>query len=205
MAADEQEHFAVQMLRDQIGQHVYPVHRLDRPTSGVLITALSSEIASLLKKQFDDRLIRKTYLAVCRGYCSPTGIINEPLHNDRGVLQDAETKYERLETVELHIQVTERYATSRYSLVRVHPTTGRYHQIRKHFAKIRHYLIGDTKHGDLPHNRMFQERFNCHGLLLHAQSLTLTHPVTNQSIALNAGLPKHFEKIINEFGWAASL
>ncbi|MEM8893550.1 MAG: pseudouridine synthase [Bacteroidota bacterium] len=201
MAADEQEHFAVQMLRDQIGQHMYPVHRLDRPTSGVLIMALSSEMASLLKKQFDDRLIGKTYLAVCRGYCPPTGIIDEPLHNDRGVLQDAETKYERLQTVELPIQVSERYTTSRYSLVRVNPTTGRYHQIRKHFAKIRHYLIGDTKHGDLPHNRMFQEYLDCHGLLLHARSLTLTHPVSNQSIRLTAGLPEHFKKITKTFRW----
>lgn len=201
LAADEQQHFAVQLLRDQIGQHVYPVHRLDRPTSGVLLMALSSEVARALKEQFDNRTISKTYLAVCRGYCPPTGIIDEPLHNDRGVLQDAETHYERLYTIELPIQVASRYDTSRYSLVKVMPKTGRYHQIRKHFAKLRHYLIGDTKHGDLHHNRMFQEKLGCTGLLLHAQSLSFKHPVNDDPIALTAELPEHFDQIIQQFNW----
>lgn len=201
LAADEQQHFAVQLLRDQIGQHVYPVHRLDRPTSGVLLMALSPEVARALKEQFDNRTIRKTYLAVCRGYCPPTGIINEPLHNDRGVLQEAETVYECLDTIEVPIQVASRYETSRYSLVKVIPKTGRYHQIRKHFAKIRHYLIGDTKHGDLHHNRMFQEKLGCHGLLLHAQSLNFKHPVNAKPIKVSAELPDHFDDIIQQFNW----
>ncbi|MEQ9299207.1 MAG: pseudouridine synthase [Cyclobacteriaceae bacterium] len=200
LAADEQRHFAVQLLRDQIGQHVYPVHRLDRPTSGVLLMALSSEVARALKEQFDNRTIRKTYLAVCRGYCPPTGIIDESLHNDRGVLQEAETHYERLNIIELPIQVASRYETSRYSLVEVTPKTGRYHQIRKHFAKIRHYLIGDTKHGDLPHNRMFQEKLHCHGLLLHAQSMSFEHPVNKVPLTIKAELPGHFKAVIEEFG-----
>lgn len=201
LAADEQEHFAVQQLRDQIGRHVYPVHRLDRPTSGVLLMALSPEVARSLKVQFDDRSIVKTYLAVCRGYCPPTGIINEPLHNDRGVLQEAETHYERLHTIELPIQVASRYETSRYSLVKVIPKTGRYHQIRKHFAKIRHYLIGDTKHGDLHQNRMFQEKLDCHGLLLHAESLTFKHPMDKVSLTIQARVPTHFKTVIHQFGW----
>ena len=201
LAADEQQHFAVQLLRDQIGQHVYPVHRLDRPTSGVLLMALSSDMARALKEQFDDRTIVKTYLAVCRGYCPLTGIIKEPLHNDRGVLQEAETHYDRLNTIELPIQVASRYTTSRYSLVKVTPKTGRYHQIRKHFAKLRHYLIGDTKHGDLHHNRMFQEKLECHGLLLHAQSLSFRHPLDACDMELSAALPNHFDKVIKDFKW----
>lgn len=201
LAADEQQHFAVQLLRDQIGQHVFPVHRLDRPTSGVLLMALSSEVARALKEQFDNRTISKTYLAVCRGYCPPTGIIEEALHNDRGVLQEAETHYERLNTIELPIQVASRYDTSRYSLVKVIPKTGRYHQIRKHFAKLRHYLIGDTKHGDLHHNRMFQEKLGCNGLLLHAQSLSFEHPVVKTPLTIEAGLPSHFRAVVGRFGW----
>lgn len=202
LAADEQQHFAVQLLRDQIGQHVYPVHRLDRPTSGVLLMALSSEVARSIKEQFDNHTTRKTYLTVCRGYCPPIGIIQEPLYNDRGVLQKAETHFERLDTIELPIKVATRYETSRYSLVKVTPKTGRYHQIRKHFAKMRHYLIGDTKHGDLHHNRMFQEKLGCYGLLLHAQSLSFEHPVDKVSLTVKAVLPTHFRAIIDQFDWS---
>lgn len=201
LAAEEQQHFAVQMLRDQIHQHVYPVHRLDRPTSGVLLMALSSEVAKTVKAQFDSHTISKVYLAVCRGYCPPTGIINEPLYNDRGVLQEAETHYERLKTIEIPIQVASRYETSRYSLVKVMPKTGRYHQIRKHFAKMRHYLIGDTKHGDLHQNRMFQDKLACHGLLLHAHSLTLQHPTNGKPLVLSAELPSHFDQLMGQFNW----
>lgn len=205
LAADEEKHFAVQLLRDQIGQHVYPVHRLDRPTSGVLLMALSSEVARSLKEQFDNHTTRKTYLTVCRGYCPPTGIIQESLYNDRGVLQEAKTHFERLSTIEVPIKVASRYETSRYSLVEVMPKTGRYHQIRKHFAKMRHYLIGDTKHGDLHHNRMFQEKLGCHGLLLHAHRLEIIHPTNGEPLVLEANLPIHFQSIIDQFEWVKQI
>ncbi len=201
LAANEQKCFAMQIVRDMIGQHVYPIHRLDRPTSGVLLFALSPGIAHELQQQFESNIIQKTYLAVCRGYCPESGEIAEPLTNETtGKLQDAVTVFERLDTIELPIHVS-RYPTSRYSLVRVTPKTGRYHQIRKHFAKIRHYLIGDTKHGDLPHNKMFREELGCPNLLLHAWQLQFQHPGSKHEMMLKAILPDHFNAILERFGW----
>ena len=71
--------FALQILRDQIGQHVYPVHRLDKPTSGLLLFALSSEVAAHIAHAFSLNQVQKTYLAVVRGFCPQQGTIDHPL------------------------------------------------------------------------------------------------------------------------------
>ena len=206
--AEEDKRFALQMLRNQLGQHVYPVHRLDRQTAGVLVFALNSEAAGKLRQVFDEQQTEKIYLAVARGYTPEAATIDNPIKPDKDhqhkEAQDAVTHYRRLATVELPIAVG-RYQTARYSLVEIQPETGRMHQIRKHFAHIRHYLIGDKRHGDWRHNLMFKEQLHCTNMLLLARRLTFVHPYTKQPITIQAPLPEYFIDLFNRFGWDKQL
>jgi tRNA pseudouridine65 synthase len=193
--------FAMQRVRDQIRQRVYPVHRLDRPTSGVLIFGLSSEAARDLCALFEARVVDKRYLAVTRGYVEPDGVIDYALREEPDKpAQAAVTRYRRLATVELPIPVG-RYPSARYSLVEAIPETGRMHQIRKHFAHIFHPLIGDTTHGEGRHNRLFRERFGVHRLLLIAQRLCFRHPYTGVQTSITAPLPPEVDALFRCFGW----
>jgi tRNA pseudouridine65 synthase len=199
--AEEVKTFALQLLRDQLGQRVYPLHRLDRPTSGILLFGLHKEAAQLLMPAFESREVEKTYLAIVRGYAPEQDTINYPLKEEKyKEPQEAITSYKRLAAIELPIHVN-RYPTSRYSLVEVKPLTGRMHQIRKHFAHIRHYIVGDKKHGDWRHNQMFRETLSSPCMKLHAWKLSFTHPYTKVQTQLIAPLPSHFSQICEQFGW----
>jgi tRNA pseudouridine65 synthase len=181
--------FALQMLRDQIGASVYPVHRLDKATSGVLLFALSPEMAARCREVFESGAVEKRYVAIVRGHPPLQGTIDHALCREdlqagqSAVLQPAVTTYRCLATVELPVAV-DRYPTSRYALVELQPQTGRRHQLRRHMKHIAHPVIGDTTHGHGPHNRMFRERFGCHRLLLAAVALTLPHPETGERLQL---------------------
>jgi tRNA pseudouridine65 synthase len=203
--------FAMQMLRDQIGQHVYPIHRLDKPTSGVLLFALNSDIARSMGEQFTGRDCRKNYLAVVRGYTLEADRIDYPLKEeldrksdaraDRNKdAQEAVTSYRCLATVELPYAVG-RYDTARYSLIELTPETGRKHQLRRHMKHIFHPIVGDTTHGDGKQNQLFRDRFDCHRLLLAATGLAFTHPVRHGQITLQADPGSEFNTIIERFGW----
>lgn len=201
--------FALQEVRNQIGQHVYPVHRLDKPTSGVLIFALNSETARLLALQFEQHRVKKTYLAVVRGKCEGGGVIQHAFRDDvdylAGIKDDrplleAETHYRSLATVELPFSV-DRYPTSRYSLVQCNPVTGRKHQIRRHLKHINHPIIGDAKHGKSCHNRFFSEHFGIKRLLLAATALEFDHPITNKAMTIKAPLAPEFYGLIAELKW----
>ncbi|MEN2283021.1 pseudouridine synthase [Algoriphagus sp. SE2] len=202
IAADETV-FALQLLRNQIGQHVSPVHRLDRPTSGVLLFSKNEEILPSIKAQFADRSIEKTYLAIVRGIPSiKSDIIDYPLKSERsGKMQEAQTSYQVLLEAELPYDTTGRYPTSRYSLLEVKPRTGRTHQIRRHLAHLRHYILGDKKHGDNKQNQFFEKQFGMCNLLLHARKLEFNHPISRKSLCLIAPLPLHFQKTILDLGW----
>ncbi|HHG84751.1 MAG TPA: pseudouridylate synthase [Bacteroidetes bacterium] len=175
--------FALQTLRDQLGQRVYPVHRLDRPTAGVLLFALRSEIARLLVDTFSERRVRKSYRAIVRGHIHEAGRLDYPLTRDDGKKQQAVTAYQPLDTSEIMVPV-DRYPTSRYSLMKIVPQTGRMHQIRKHFAHLRHPILNDRKHGDRHHNRMFREKFSCDTMMLLAHSLEFEHPVRLETMRI---------------------
>ncbi|QHL86020.1 pseudouridylate synthase [Nibribacter ruber] len=204
--AEEKKEFALQMLRDQLGYRLHAVHRLDRGTSGVLLFAKSPEATAPLVKAFAERQPDKTYYAIVRGYAPESGTIDSPIRPDKDhqhkEAQEAVTHFTRLATVELPIPVG-RYQTARYSLVKIKPETGRMHQIRKHFAHARHYIIGDKKHGDWRHNLMFLERLNSPSLLLHAASLTFEHPFTGQIVTIKTPLPNNMARLCREFGWEA--
>jgi len=201
--------FALQLVRDQIGQFVYPVHRLDKPTSGVLIFALSSEVARLLSEDLKAHKIQKEYIAVVRGYTKEEELIDYDLkvildkkadrdRNQNKAPQEAQTYYQRVDTVELPYPVS-RYPVARYSLVRLLPKTGRKHQLRRHMKHILHPIVGDTKYGRNEHNRLFREKFNSHRLLLHASKISFDHPITRELMVIEAGLDEVFREVICSF------
>ncbi|WP_438864195.1 tRNA pseudouridine(65) synthase TruC [Neptunicella sp.] len=203
--------FAMQLLRDQIGQHVYPVHRLDRPTSGVLLFGLSPEIATLLNVEFAEQRVNKTYVAVVRGYAQEEGILDYPLKEELDKIADkkankdkqaqsAVTEYQRLATIELDFPVG-RYNSARFSLMKLSPKTGRKHQLRRHMAHLRHPIIGDTSHGDGKQNRFVKEQFNFAGLALCCTSLSLLHPISQQVMSIEATLSDNMQQLVAAWGW----
>jgi len=202
--------FALQMVRDQIGQYVYPVHRLDKPTSGVLVMALSKEIAIKLSEQFMQKLITKKYIALVRGYTLAEGCIDYALKEQLDKMtdkqadqdkpaQEAVTHYKTLWQGEIPIAVG-RYDSSRYSLISLSPETGRKHQLRRHMKHIFHPIVGDTTHGDGKHNTMFRNNFSLQRLLLVAKQLGFEHPVTKESMRFSASIGEEFEAILQGLG-----
>ncbi len=202
--------FALQMLRDQIGQPVYPVHRLDKGTSGVLLFALDREIGRLLSGQFERGAVGKRYVAIVRGHPPESGEIDHPLarmaDEQAGIVassaaQPAQTRYFRLATVELPYQV-DRYPSSRYALVELEPLTGRWHQLRRHMKHIAHPIVGDATHGKGRHNRLFQTLFGHSRLFLAATEMRFSHPVSRQILRLQAGLAEDFAEVVGRMGWS---
>ena len=203
--------FAIQELRDQIGQYVYPIHRLDKPTSGVLLFALDKDSAKIMGEQFVQRETRKEYIAIVRGYTPKNGIIDHALvekldkiadkdASKKREAQDALTEYKSLDRVELDYAVG-RYDKTRYSLVRLVPKTGRKHQLRRHMKHISHHILGDTKYGRGEHNKFIRDTYDCNRLLLHAISLRIKHPYTNEVLEINAGFDETFKSLFNNFDW----
>lgn len=202
--------FALQILRRQLRQKIYPVHRLDKPTSGVLLFALTPETARQMNDQFRHRLVEKSYLAVVRGWTDEIGEIDYPLVDgpikaayaeqlNSNKPRPAVTRYTTLQKVELPI-ATGRYTSSRYALLEARPKTGRRHQLRRHFKHIFHPLIGDTTYGDSQHNRMFRQQFSCNRLLLHAWKQGFEHPQTGRQVALVAPLSPEFRQLLDRLG-----
>ncbi len=202
--------FVLQTLRNQLGQHVFPVHRLDRPTSGVLVFALSAEVARLLTEQQQNHGWQKLYLAVVRGTFKEPFFLDYPLKEqldaiaDKKARQDkiaqpAQTQIWPLAHTELPIPVG-RYQTARYSLVALQPLTGRKHQLRRHMAHLRHPIIGDTTHGDAKQNRAFASYTGQGQLLLIAAMLKFQHPITLQPLAIEASLSR-VHRLLQNLNW----
>lgn len=204
--------FAVQLLRDQIGQPVYPVHRLDKGTSGVLVFALAREALAVLGQAFAEGRVEKRYLAVVRGIPAQEGCIDHPLTRrfdpaehrslaaQSAAPQEARTRYRTLATVELPVQV-DRYPSSRYALVELFPETGRRHQLRRHLKHIAHPIIGDATYGKGRHNRLFQTLFGSHRLLLACTELAFTHPLSGVTLRIDARPATDFMDVVHALGW----
>lgn len=206
--------FAIQLLRDQIGQKVWPAHRLDRGTSGVLLFGLSPEIAGALGRQFAAGTVGKRYLAVVRGHPPASGSIDHPLTRQRDdyefqgehcsqEAQPALTHFRRLATIELPVAI-DRYPSSRYALLELNPESGRKHQLRRHLKHIAHPIIGDATYGKGRHNRFFAEQFGCRRLLLACTQLSFSHPADGRTLTVDAPPGGEFAALLERFGWSAA-
>ncbi len=200
--------FAVQMLRDQLGLRVYPAHRLDKGTSGALAFALDREMAAKLGAAFADRDVVKTYLAVVRGWPPESGVIDHELaavHDEyalpaESTARPARTSYRGLATVELPVRV-DRYPTSRYALMELHPETGRRHQLRRHLAHVSHPIVGDSTYGKGRHNRLFADLYGIRRLMLACTGLEFRHPASGELMGIRATPGDEFESLAARFGW----
>ena len=204
-------YFALQMVRDQIGQYVYPVHRLDRPTSGVLLFALNEKVARLMNEIFSSREVQKSYFAITRGHLEGDGEIDYALKekldrlgdkhaNQDKEAQDAQTIYSSIATSTLPIAVG-KYPTVRYSLIKLNPKTGRRHQIRRHLAHLRHPIIGDVNYGDNKQNPFFAKHFGLQRLMLHASKLEFCHPITRKKLSIMAEFDDSWKMVFKELDW----
>tara|TARA_R110000744_G_scaffold96621_1_gene186702 strand:- start:6428 stop:7180 length:753 start_codon:yes stop_codon:yes gene_type:complete len=204
-------YFALQLLRDQIGQYVYPLHRLDRPTSGVLLFALTQEVARTMGLAFSERKIQKTYYALTRGHLLGEGLIDYPLKEklddlgDKNVSRDKEaqsasTNYQSVAIASLPLPLG-KYSSVRYSLIKCQPQTGRRHQIRRHLAHLRHPIIGDINYGDNKQNPFFGEHFGFKRLMLIAKQVSFLHPVTAQPVTIEAEFDSQWQQVFSEFDW----
>jgi len=205
--------FALQIVRDQLGRSVWPVHRLDKGTSGILVFALDKTISRAMGALFESGEVAKTYLAVVRGHPPEAGVIDHPLAPmadehaglaGGGPPQAALTHYRRLASIELPHRV-DRYPTSRYALVELTPKTGRWHQLRRHMKHISHPIIGDATHGKGRHNRLFRELFGSNRLLLAAVGMAFVHPVTGEHLSLQAPPAQDFAHVVAQLGWSQAM
>lgn len=207
--------YALQSVRDMTGRRVYPLHRVDKPTSGILMFALTADAARRMMPRFAGGQVQKRYVAIVRGYAPEQGLIDyalhEPLDDMTDVLarrakpaQRAVTAYRRQATAELPIAVG-RYATARYSLISAWPRTGRKHQIRRHMKHIFHPIVGDTTYGDGRHNQFFRDHLGGPGLLLAAVGLEFEHPYTGVKVVLQAPLAAPWTLLSEQLGWRAAV
>lgn len=186
---------AMARVRDAIGKLVYPVHRLDRGTSGVLVLALSPDVARVLGEAFASNQVHKTYWALVRGVPAESGVIDHP------VLPGEDKDAER---VPARTSFARREVYGRYSLVEACPETGRLHQIRRHLKHISCPIIGDVNYGKGEHNRLFRERYGLHRMFLHARRVALVHPVTNMPLQIEAPLPSELEQVLSSLRAASA-
>lgn len=192
----------IRILRAQLGVRGYPVHRLDQATSGVMLWALDSATAGKIQAQFQAGKIHKTYLAMVRGWLKGAGLVDSPLasEHDPSVLKPAFTRYEGLHHFELPVP-DRQHATSRYSLVRAEPLTGRWHQIRRHLKRLSHPLIGDSVHGDGSHNRLWRAQTGDHRLYLLAWRLGLHHPHSGEWMEFQARYSGVWHRVFDRAGY----
>ena len=210
LAAGVRHGFLLQELRDQLGVRLYPVHRLDRPTSGVVVFALNPEVAGRLGAEFTEGRVDKRYLALVRGWPSvdqPASddwrLIDHPVR-DRdfgGAAKPARTRYRCLQRVELPFAV-DRYPSSRYALLELKPETGRRHQLRQHLKHLSHPIVGDTSYGNGRHNRFFRDHFGVRRLMLLAYMLAFDHPIEGVPLRLISEPEKEWISLFTAFNWS---
>lgn len=202
--AKDAKEFALQTVRDMVGKHVFPVHRLDRPTSGVLLFAFSGELAQQVQSQWHEA--EKTYLAVTRGWLKEPVKVDHALKGmadygqDSETEQDAQTIFTPLAQIEFDATI-DKYPQSRFGLVKAQPLQGRTHQIRRHLKHLSHPIIGDARYGKGKYNRYVGEHLSCPRLLLHAVQLTIPHPVTQHPLTIHAPIEGDMANLFTRFNW----
>lgn len=188
--------YLTKLVGKMLGKSVYNVHRLDSKTSGLIILALSPEAAKNLTQQFERKEVKKTYCALVKGNPGSGTFDNKVLIKKRGKKKPAISHFKTTRTVQTNISYKE-FENIELSLVEVKPETGRWHQIRQHFAMHRFDILGDTHHGDWTLNRIITEKTKVKRLFLHAAELSFTHPQTNKKLNFDEKLPEEFNMILN--------
>ncbi len=191
------DQFLIELVQKQIGKQLYPVHRLDSKTSGVLIIALEPRIARLFQEQFKAREVNKSYRAIVRGHINQPITIDYDLVDPKGKVQEAVTEIYPLSLSEIPLPFG-KHPTSRYSLIEAKPLTGRYHQIRKHLKHIFHPIIGDRPHGCNKQNRLFKAKWNMNDMLLHAHKVNCNHPIEASPLEFIGEHPLIFSTMLRE-------
>ena len=191
----------IQLIENQFGKRYYPIHRLDRKTSGIILLASKREYVASFQALFTNNEIQKIYYGVVRGFSQEHLIIDSPVKGrDALVYKDAETQLKLLDKIILEIPVKP-YKSSRYSLVELKPKTGRMHQLRIHMNKVSTPLINDAKYGDKNHDLMYAKQFGWKNLFLHAGSLEFIHPFTNKKLILKSSFSEDWVQLFQEFSW----
>ena len=191
----------IQLIENQFGKRYYPIHRLDRKTSGIILLASKREYVASFQALFTNNEIQKIYYGVVRGFSQEHLIIDSPVKGrDALVYKDAETQLKLLDKIILEIPVKP-YKSSRYSLVELKPKTGRMHQLRIHMNKVSTPLINDAKYGDKNHDLMYAKQFGWKNLFLHAGSLEFIHPFTNQKLTLKSSFSEDWIQLFQKFSW----
>lgn len=180
-------------LAAQIGQRPLPCHRLDKPTSGVLLFALHPRALRQAQMQFAQQATNKSYRALVRGWPTASDLVDAPLKKELPpyTIQSAQTHYTTLDYFDFPHPVG-RYPSARLALLELQPVTGRTHQLRRHLAHIRHPILGDTRHGDGAQNRFMRTQLASQHLLLHAHSLEIKLGDSNKSIRIQAPMDAAF-------------
>jgi tRNA pseudouridine65 synthase len=183
-------------VRDMLGgEHVHPVHRLDRGTSGALVFARTREAAATLARALQEGRFEKRYLALVRGVPPDDGVVDHPVpKSEDGERVPAVTRFRRLAASPI----------DRCSLVLARPETGRLHQVRLHLRHLSHPIVGDVNHGSGAINRHYRARYALHRLALHAASIAFDHPTTGARIAVSAPLPEDLARPLEALGLLGS-
>ena len=189
-------------LRNQLDTYLYPVHRLDVGTEGVLVFALTKQAATGMAHQFQNRLVKKTYFAIARGWSVDEGFNDAPLELDStGEPAESFTRFKTHQRVELPFEIGKRHKTARFSMIEAKPETGRFHQIRRHMARLGHPLVGDSLHGDSHQNKYFRHVLEEPGLWLKAKLVEFTNPVTGEPVSIESAWTPRWLRIFNRLGF----
>lgn len=192
--------FLLQTLRDQLNQSVFPVHRLDKATSGLVIFALNSDVARTLSRAFEHGEVTKMYEAFVRGHAPPSLHIDHALKDEidskgrkikNGIAREAITELRTLTSWTVPEPV-DRYPEARYSHVQLQPISGRYRQLRRHAKHISHPILGDVRYGKGTHNRFIEERLGIRRLWLQAKQVAFRHPLTDEALSISSAMPGDF-------------
>lgn len=178
----------VQILEKQLGAKLFPINRLDRKTSGIILFTRNKDQVSRFQELFDRNEINKVYHSLLRGHLMESIIIDSPVKNERGNYREAQSIFKPIKHLVLDIPV-QPYPTSRYTLAELTPITGRTHQLRIHANKIAHPIIGDHKYGNRHHNRMFEEQLGLPNLFLHSFQTSFVHPFTGKEVMITCEYP----------------
>ena len=174
-----------------------PAHRLDRETSGIVVVAKTRKAMVGLTHIFTSgEGVKKTYLALAKGkFARPEGTIDTPLSEHEQTGRSKALRGVNMQEAITHWRVVS--SMKEASLLAVRIETGRTHQIRRHLEAAGHPVAGDRRYGDFPFNRIGKQRWGLDRMFLHAWKLSLPHPVTGRTLALEAPLPPELVQVLS--------